>query len=300
MKKCLPIILFVMLILSSCAPKELERLKVPISWGMRLNDLEDAKEIGPNLASIRELGMRNISIELPLVADSAGFPSIPTHIPSETPGLLLRFKVKFNLIISTTNKESLFPEAAVMSPKEWFAILEQEVKKELGNLKIYMPSRVIIGSDLKPSFEYFDEWKTLLQNLRNSFPNVKFSIGGRAEEMQKSGLAEISDEFAIDYPPLVGENLKAQSRDQNSEIAAMAKGIGKSIYIYRANIIGPSPLIQIQNRLRFWPENLEINGICINTLAGKVAARDSKTYYGLADNEDAIDYLKYYKLKGQD
>ena len=184
-----------------------------------------------------------------------------------------------------------------MSPKAWFSNLEAQLRLVLNPLTHYLPKRLIIGSDLKPSYTYQEEWQRLFASLRKSFPGVLFSIGGRASELEQGGMAAISDEFAIDYPPLVGEDLKAQSREMNDDIGRAALELKKSVFLFRGNIMGPKPKIQIQNRFRFWPNELEIKGICINSLTARVPPRDAKTYYGLADNPEALTYLEAYQNK---
>ena len=94
---------------------------------------------------------------------------------------------------------------------------------------------------------------------------------------------------------MAGDELKPMSRAQNQDIAALASQQQRPVFIYRANIIGEDQLIQLKNRLRFWPSTLAINGLCINTLYPAIPVLDDHTYYGLQDNPDVLEYLKAYR-----
>lgn len=292
--------LIALLLLGACSPLELERQNIPIIWGMRVNDAEDMKAIDGNVDAVEKEGLHEIFIELPLRADSMDLPILGAGISPSACQYMSGKHFSYQIGICTINEEELFPERALMSPKAWFSSLEEQIRGHLELLKIHLPKRVIIGSDLKPSYQYHAEWKQLFEGLRKDFPGILFSIGGRYEDLEKGDMIGISDELCVDYPPLVGEDLKSQSRELNAQIGKLALKEKKALYIFRANIMGPNPKIQIQNRFRFWPEALAINGICINSLTAKVPFADAKTYYGLADNPEAIAYLEAYQNKGAD
>lgn len=281
----------------ACTTRSLERPDVPIVWGMRLNEPADASELSPNLAKLRELVMRSLVIELPLKADSAGLPRITVDAPGEIVGLMGRFKVRLHLAICNTNEEELFPIGRPANPALWFQTLRAEIHRNLEVLETYPPDRVIIGGDMLQVGYAVDEWRNLLAGLRVDFPGILFSVGGRTEFLDSSGLGALSDELCIDYPPMAGEELKAECRVENQHISDLAGKTSKPVFMYRANIIGETPLIQFKNRLRFWPDETQVSGICINTIYPKVPARDDHTYYGLADDADLLSYLQAYRLQ---
>jgi hypothetical protein len=290
-----PILLFMVLI-AGCKPLELERQGITIVWGMRLNEPADEVELSPNLAKLRELTTRQLLVELPLRADSSGLPTVGATLPSETRGLLGQFKAGIHLAFCTTNEKELFPSDSLPETEAWFAALERAISTALKDLMGYRIERVVIAGEWGQFQSETDNWKALLDHLRAQFPDVPYSMGGRTETLDASGLAALSDELAIDYPPIAGDELKSPCRTENQAIAALAEKLNKPVFIFRANVMGPDPLPQIKNRLRFWPEGLKINGICMNTLYPKVPPRDPKTYYGMEDDAEALAWLKAYHL----
>lgn len=294
--RLLLLLLLTSIAFTACRPHELELPNVPIYFGMRINDQEDAAQLNPNLSQLRQMVFRRLVIELPLVADSSGLPKLGMQLPKESSGLLRTYRNELVIAFATTNEESLFPAAKLADPVAWFARLDSLVMSEMAVVSATMPTRVIFGSDLAPTSAQLDLWKQYLKKWRSAYPEVKFSIGGRLEALNQSGFAAISDELVIDYPPLVGDDLKSQSRELTSQISDFAIAQNLPVFVYRANIIGPNETAQIKNRLRFWHPNVRLQGICINTLSGKIAARDSVTYYGLADHPESLEYLQQYRL----
>lgn len=281
--------------LVGCNSPELERPDVTISWGMRLNESQDAGQINPNLSKLRELVMRDLVLELPLKADSLGMPQVVLDVPKEMTGLLSTYRNRLQLAFCNTNEAELFPQGKHADPARWFARLQSEIERNLGLLALTMPERVIVGGELGPMAEQDAGWKAMFEALRSKYPKTHFSVGEHIDLLENSGLGAISDELTVDYAPLAGEQVKAESRAENQRIAALAQRLGKPVFIYRANLMGEGQLLQLKNRLRFWPEELQLTGLCINTLYAPIAARDDHTYYGLADNADVLEYLEAYR-----
>lgn len=284
-----------LLFLVACSPRPLERQGVDIVFGMRLNEPRDVAELSPNLAALRDAGLRKLLIELPMKADSNGLPKVTVDAPAEIVGLMGRFKVELNLAFCSTNREELFPDSLAVDEGAWFAQLEAEIGRNLSALSAYPPDRVVIGGALGPVLPAKQAWKGLLERLRAAHKGVFFSVGGDLEALEESGLANVSDELAIDYAPIAGEVQKAESRTENQAIAAAAKACGKPVFLYRANLIGPDPVAQFRNRLRFWEEGVQLTGICINTLYPRVVLRDDSPYYGRKGDSTFVQFLQSYK-----
>jgi hypothetical protein len=280
----------------ACGPQNLERAEVPLAMGMRLNESADAAQLSPNLAELRSIKVRNLILELPLVADRSSLPHVAVDVPKEAKGLLDQYRVHLQLIFCNNNEAELFPFGHPTDPKAWFSGLHTEICRNLDLLKGFPLERVIIGGTLLQVAKETEHWRDLLMQLRKSYPGIPFSIGGRTELLEDSELAALSDEITIDYLPMAGKELKPESRTENQRIAALAQKLGKPIFIYRANIIGEDQLIQFKNRLRFWPEGVKLNGLAINTLYATVPTRDDHTYYGLRDNPDFMEFVQAYRV----
>ncbi len=280
----------------ACGPQNLERAEVPLAMGMRLNESADAAQLSPNLAELRSIMVRNLILEVPLVADRNGLPVVPVDVPKDAKGLLDKYRVRLQLAFCNNNEEEFFPFGHPADLKAWFSGLQTEISRNLDLLKGFPLERVIIGGTLLQVAKETEHWRTLLMQLRKSYPGIPFSIGARTELLENSKLAALSDEITIDYLPMAGKELKPESRTENQRIAALAQRLGKPVFIYRANIIGEEQLIQFKNRLRFWPAGAKLNGLAINTLYAIVPTRDDHTYYGLKDNPDFMEFVQAYRV----
>lgn len=283
--------------LVGCGPKYLERSGIPIVWGMRIDEAGDETDLADNLAHAKSLDMNALLVELPLRADSFGLPVVATELSPGTIQTLRDSQTPLSLAFSTTHSGELFPTNEFPLARIWLAYLEAGIDTALGKFSGCKLERVILASEWGPMAESKVAWERMLTHFRERHPATKFSIGGRTEALEASSLGSISDEIAIDYAPIAGEELKGPCRVENQKITELALQSGKSVFIYRANIIGESPALQIQNRLRFWQAGVTISGICLNTLYPKIAALDGKTYYGLADDPEALDFLQSYRLR---
>ncbi|MFM2375286.1 MAG: hypothetical protein RLZZ165_383, partial [Bacteroidota bacterium] len=143
-------------------------------------------------------------------------------------------------------------------------------------------------------------WRSLLDGLRRVFPGILLSVGGRVEALDATGSGAISDELAIDYPPIAEAELRSPSRIIQRKISTLAGQLHKPVFLFRANLIGDEPLPQFKNRLRFWLPEAAISGLCLNTLYPKSPLRDGTSYYGLADDPDVLGYLDGYLPRPQE
>ncbi len=291
---------YIIVVLSclSCGPRALERPGITIVWGMRINEFSDFQQLASNLAYLQADNDRQLLIELPLRADSTGLPIIPMEIPQASIALLDGWHGELSIAFCNTHESELFPIGKPADVVAWFAALQKRIAHQLELFNSVPIKRVIIGGNLLQVHDADAEWLALLQTLRQQHPKTLFSIGGNPEFFENSELLKLSDELVIDYPPMAGDELKPMSRAVNQGIADLVSNLHQPIFIYRANILGEDQLIQLKNRLRFWPDGLSINGLCANTLYPTIPAEDDHTYYGLKDNLEVLDYLKIYRQTG--
>lgn len=292
-----PLTLLLFAIVLGCHPIDLERSDVPVYWGMRLNEPSDDWEFAPNLEAMRSVGMKRLVLELPLRADSAGFPMIAVVPSPNTAHLISQFGGQLTLAISTTHRGELFTKDVLPDSEAWFAAMAKTVEDAVHSVGDQSLERIVLSADWGPFSTDSVHWKQLLDGLRKRHVNAKISIGGRIEQLDTTGLAALSDEVVVDYPPMAGDELKSPSRAENQESSALCIRLKKPLFVFRANVIGDSPLLQIKNRLRFWPQELQISGICLNSLYPKLPLRDSLSYYGLHDNPDAVEFVKEYSAR---
>jgi hypothetical protein len=291
------LILFLALLagFTACQSPELERPRIPIFWGMRFDDPQAEAELNPNLVRLRDLVMRELVLELPLAADSAGLPYIPDLPFGSIKGLLLKHKVGLHITLAPLATKDLFPEGQPLAdPALWFAALEKEIAGLLDYLQPCPVDRVVVGSNLGPVEAYGDEWAKMFANLRKG-RDVLFSYGASPEHLAKFPNLKASDELAVDYPPGNESDLMARSRNINQGIEHIADSLHLPVYIFRANLIGDEQTAQFQNRLRYWTKKMRFRAIVVNTIYPKLPLRDSTSYYGLLDNPEFNEFLEEYR-----
>ncbi|MFN8395551.1 MAG: hypothetical protein U0176_12995 [Bacteroidia bacterium] len=283
------------LVCCGCGNRYQERTGIPIWQGMRVNEAEEWSELEANAALWESEEVDGIVLELSLRADSAGLPIVSTF-PDEQVIQKLP-KKSLAIVLATSNLKELYPDELQVTDAPWFAQLESEVNRLLSALGPAHPQRLIIAGAWGDYPMNRAGWASLVNGLRRQWPGVKFSLGGRPELVAENGFAALSDEIAIDYPPMAGEEQRSSCRSTNLDIAELGIASGKPIFIFRANVIGNPPLPQFQNRLRFWREEATIAGMCLNSLYPFSPMRDAKTYYGLADNPELGEFLKEYQSR---
>lgn len=298
MKRLLPLLLPCLLLLAGCRELDLEREQVPLAWGVRYDTPAAEAVFSPNLAHLREVKMRELVLELPLRADSAGLPSVPALPLGDMPMLLNRFRTRLHIVFAPTNQEELFPNGRLeASPEAWFAGLRKVVDSTLKVFGGYDISRVIIGSGLSLVEGYDAEWIRLIDSLKAGH-SYFVSYGANPDALSRLGFLAHCDELCVDYPPAADDNPKPFCRTVNTRIAAMADSLNKPVFIFRANVLGEQQLEQIQNRLRFWPPETRLRGITMNSLYARIALLDSTSYYGMADNPEIPAFLEEYRSRG--
>lgn len=94
------------------------------------------------------------------------------------------------------------------------------------------------------------------------------------------------DEVAVSYPPAPEEEQIPYNRTWNKDVGAAADSLGKSILIWHSNLIGDYKTTQLKNHLRFWPENVVISGLNLNTVYHEITPLDDNPYFGWKEKEE--------------
>jgi hypothetical protein len=297
MKHLLRFILPCLLLLAGCRELDLERSRVPLIWGIRYDTPAAEAVFLPNLAHLRDVKMRELILELPLRADSNGLPTVPPLPLGDMPTLLNRFRTHLHVVFAPTNQEELFPDGRLkVSPTAWFEGLHRAVDSTLEAFSGFSISRVVIGSGLTLVEKEDAEWKRLLDSLKTGH-DYFVSYGTRPAALAQLGFLPHCDELCVDYPPQADDNPKPFCRDINTQIAALADSLHKPVFVFRANVMGEQQLEQLKNRLRFWPSEVRLRGVAMNSLYARIPLMDSTSYYGMADNPEIAAFLEAYRTR---
>jgi hypothetical protein len=134
--------------------------------------------------------------------------------------------------------------------------------------------------------QQFPKWK-------KRHPHSTCYIAGRHESL----LADVIDwegnyELAVihDAPP--DEVFKPYFRKVNGALSEKALKHNRSLFIAQSNLLGEQKLLLFKNQLRFWDEQVIIEGLTINSLYCTSSLADSSTRFGLAKDKHLVEYVK--------
>lgn len=279
----------------ACQP--LERPNVPILQGLRL-------EIPPNDLSVcaenlkNDFASRELSVELMVVADSGtGLPKISRTSLVEVSRLFLglqKYDFSYTIQLHHSNFRPLFFPDQKFNTEAWFSAYEKEIREELlPRLASAKVNRLTLGTYFEPIESETKHWQALFQSVRQ-VTKIPLLYVASVERAGKIRFWQSCDEIGIFYQTSIEQNDKVYAREWNEKLSALALKEKKPIFVAQANLIGENKLIQLENRLRFWDEDVVLKGLVVNNIFPIPAVCDTNTYFGLAKDEAMLDYLKGY------
>jgi hypothetical protein len=278
--------LWVLLLLGcmSCSPVQDERPDVPIVGGMSFEALGDTAQWTANLDALQAAGIRAVMISLPLRADTtaAALPQMPSVVVA-LPRLaqdLARRKMEMQLAISPLNLQSAFPHGTPSDPGRWFYALQAVCDTMLSAAQ---PTRLVVGKDLLPVESFNGEWCMTTEALRRRHPTCKFSYGCSIDRIKEVNFLTCMDELSVVWSPPGDGNPVAYCRDWNFQAGLVAAELGKPVLGYEANLLGKDQALEFSCRLQYWPKEVQVSGLVLNTLYSRTVLQDSTSYYGLAN-----------------
>lgn len=296
----LPIGIWLLALLAvGCRPAPLEQQGVPFSWGYRLDEPEATGMMARNLQGNDFLNSRSITVEIPLRhrldSDSVLLPALPLLDLSELKSL----PGEIELCIAWTHDrtEDVFPEFRLDNPQPWFAELER-VADSLLSTFARPPRTFILGNDLRPSEIYPNHWRSAFISLRKRHPETRWGYGKMLDEIPSQTWWGACDLLAVEYPSEGDPNPRPFGIAHTPPVVRLADSLGLPVLIYRANVVGMQKTIQLRNRLRFW-RPLKLSGIVLNSLYERIPLYDSTSYFALAKDAEALDFLHRYAHEGE-
>lgn len=285
---------WLLLLLSGCLSPSLERQSVPIHWGIRLDHSTSPFELHDNFEQLSEGDA--LLVEIPLHADSAGLPviSIPSSIFQDLAGMAAKKQVDLSLALSTSHPRELFPEEVKWEVGQWFEAYRLELNGLLQAFDSHPPKRLILGNDWSNVEIEAEAWTELMADLRKRHPELRLGYGKLGGEAHPTWW-NACDFLAVEYPALADPNPKPRAMKLNPNIGETALSLDKPILIYRANLMGPYKTISLKNQLRFWQEEVKLEGLFINSLYARIPPLDSTSYFGLQEAPDLLEFIRDYR-----
>lgn len=284
----------------SCSSPGDTRACVEVNLGARFDSPDEFSHMEKNLFWIsKEKNNYPMLFEFPLFGDS----SESTHVKFPAPVLkAFRKEIKdktlgtgeISLAISNSHNQQTFPYGIMNDPQTWFAELGAYADSLLMFSKGMKVQRLIFGKNIQLAEPFLNEWKELFSSLRKKF-KIKISY---ACDIDRIGLVKdlvsISDELAVIYPPYEGEHAIPFSRKNNLEAASIAKRLSLPVFIFQSNLLGENRKTAFDYHLKFWDPEVEISGVCLNSLYGKFVVIDSSSYFGIQGDNEFNAHLKFY------
>lgn len=281
--------------LFACQP--LERPHVPMLHGLRL-------EIPPNNLSVcaeklkNDFACRELSVELMVVADSGtGLPKISRTSLVEVSRLFLglqRYDFSYTIQLHHSNFRPLFFPDQKIDAETWFSAYEKEIREELlPRLASAKVNRLSLGTYFEPLESETKHWQALFQSVRQA-TKIPLLYVASVERAGKIRFWESCDEIGIFYQTSIEQNDKVYAREWNEKLSALARKEKKPLFVAQANLIGENKLIQLENRLRFWDQDVALKGLVVNNIFPIPAVCDTNTYFGLAKDTEIVEFLKGY------
>jgi hypothetical protein len=251
--------------------------------------------LGKEFIDIRQKNIGAPAIELLVQADTAtGLPKINrlslVYLSRLLP-LLQDGAIPYTLILTHDSAHPLFLNAP--PPAEfWFSQYRQELQQLCKErLSQHPPQNFILGSHFWAVEKEKNRWNALIDSLK---PYFKGRIGYATvpEAIPLIDFWEKLDLIGIHHPGAIRGEEKKFARKWHPIITQIALRHKKPLMLTQTNLIGPDKLLQLQNRLRFWGNNVAIEGITINNIAPQTALSDTfSQYFGIADDIELQKYL---------
>ena len=174
----------------------------------------------------------------------------------------------------------------------FFSSYTQWILKIIGSLPS-KPTRIVLGSDIFTAHQE-SAWVFLINQLRENNISAKLLIAATPDRMRANLPWQLCDEIGLLMVSPEDGNHKKYARTWHPKIGNLASYLQKPIYIVRANLLEPKAEIPFKNLLRYWPENVQVSGIQLNTIFPTPIFADSAQPYGRLHDDDFLKTVHNY------
>lgn len=277
---------------------------MPVAAGLWTNEYIAAEHFAEDLKAARAFGIEEICLEVLLEGDSAtGLPKIDRTSLTQVSKIMPQIRaagLKYSIVMQSWPRQPLF--AGPTDTARWQQAYLAEIKEKLlPRLAGFPPVRLCLGTDFGPLENQPAFWQTVFSEIRAAAPQqVKLLYSANMKTANKIAFWDACDEIGLFYPATIADAPRKFSREWHPKAAELARTFGKPIYLTHAYLISANKLLEFQNRLRFWPEDVAVNGINLNNIVTRTPLTDTLDYYGVADRPEFLEYLKTYTGENTD
>lgn len=297
--------------LVSCTPN-LEREDIPIIPGIRLNHYPYGPEESPtiraeaeaqvhqqNEAAFAEWELTDLLIDVPLDYDSiTQGPMLDSLTLQALDRALAHYPEQagqLHLALTSDNPGELFRARTRPLDLAWCHQLDScmQLVEELSEAAGFTVKRMIIGNNWEP-FEAYLDGRARVYDLHHARSSVRLAYGIDITRLDSiESLAEM-DELALGYPPQPTLAPKPFCRKWNKKASEKAQMAGLPIFIFQGNILEVQSRYAFENRLRFWSDEVEVEGLTLNSIYTASSLSEGESYFGLTDEAGFLAALEKY------
>lgn len=272
-------ILSLLALLAWGCSRTLERPGVPIWAGVRLGPELDTLALAAHLDTLRAWGFAGVVLEGTVKATTDSLAIAPGQLAALRAGqrAATRVGLPVGFALSAPHPDSMAgwgPKAA----RAYGVALTELLNAD----RARSPKLAVAGlnfGDAAATLDLPSEQPTLLLNAQ---------LPGALAPNPTSDYLTVAAYGALD-----GDH-KAYARQWHTQASALARQSGQPVFLAQTNLLGENRLLQLKNHLRFWPRDVELKGLVLNTIYPTPSVLDSSSQFGLAHERELIAWLRGY------
>jgi hypothetical protein len=152
------------------------------------------------------------------------------------------------------------------------------------------PTFISLGSNMGAARELTSGWSALAK-ANTTVPNT---ISVDAAAMPATAFWDGLSFIGIHASGSPDGHEKRYAQALHARLGALADSLQKPIFLTHTDLLGSNKLAQLQAHLRFWPENVRLRGIVLNTIYPTPSVLDSTSHFGLAQDAALLRWLRAY------
>ncbi|MEM6763384.1 MAG: hypothetical protein AAF824_04270 [Bacteroidota bacterium] len=282
------------LLVYSCSPRNVKK-NTPISIGITLDEGCDSTSIQRTVGVLSDLNAATLVVDIPFQVEelqsfenASAFKYYETHPLDYLRAILKKDSIDYQLSFSLDNPTQ--KSTASVSLGDYFT----EISGILLRSKSYLPSRIFFYGEFFLDTASISAMNQFVGQIREAIPALATEIyyAVQAETLDDEFEWEVPDGIALVYLPASLEGKGRYYHELNTRIGELAKKHQKPLSILRTNLLGKNKYGEFLFQLSYWPDEVEVKGINLNTLYCETAFLDEESPFALARENRLKQYLK--------
>ncbi|MEM8899661.1 MAG: hypothetical protein AAGC85_16220 [Bacteroidota bacterium] len=283
-----------LLLLASCSQWNV-RKDVPVGIGITLDEGCDSTSIQNTVASVKELNADVLLVEIPFQVEelqsfenASDFKYYESHPLEYLLEMLKEDSISYQLSFVLENPQRKSTDQVNLG--DYFS----EISGILLRSNAYKPFRISFYGEFFQDDESILALNKFVQQVREAIPSVQGNIyyGVQAELLDETFEWEVPDGISLVYVPGSFEGKAKHYYELNKRVGELAVAKEKPLMILRTNLLGDRKYKEFLLQLSYWPEEVRLEGINLNTLYCETAFLDEESPFALAKEFSLKRYLQ--------